>query len=269
MIASPSSWRKLLITVGTTVLIVAAIGWLPGLSTVRGWIWWGLTPIARPLQRLSRSISGSFQFLFHLGQIKRENESLRAQVESNTSTAVELEELRKENSQLREQLGFQERTKLPSVEAHIIGRDAIGTSQQITIDRGSSDGIALDHGVTSAAGIFIGTVTQVESHSAVIRLVTDNRSVIPVRVEETGAEGVARGVHGLEIELVYVPVNTPLSVGAMIITSGLGGTLPAGIAVGRVTDIHTSASDLFHEATIQSSAFLDELQSVYVLQATP
>lgn len=247
------------------IIATVALRMIPGIQKATAWVDWLARPFVLVARNVGNGISTSIQYWFSFGAIQRENAELKTQLENLKVTTIETETLQRENALLREQLGFQQRSSHPSTEGHIVGRDIFGISQQVTIDIGKNHGVQPGAGVVSASGILIGVVSSTSDTQSIVRFITDSRSVIPARVSSSSSEGVIQGRHGLDVDLKYVPLHTPLSAGMDVVTSGLGGNLPSDILIGRVVDVRTSSSGLFQEATLRLAVFLEDIQNVYVL----
>jgi rod shape-determining protein MreC len=81
-------------------------------------------------------------------------------------------------------------------------------------------------------------VTRAGPFSAEIILISDPEHAIPVQVNRTGARSIALGTgrSGL-LSLPYLPQNTDVIVGDLLVSSGLGGVYPPGYPVGKVTAV--------------------------------
>jgi rod shape-determining protein MreC len=83
----------------------------------------------------------------------------------------------------------------------------------------------------------VGRVIEVGRRSARILLLTDFNSRVPVMVEPSRDQAVLAGDNSRAPGLVFLPINPRLSVGDRVVTSGRGGVLPPGLAVGVVSVI--------------------------------
>ena len=63
----------------------------------------------------------------------------------------------------------------------------------------------------------------------------------------------------------YIEKDAPLVVGEKVITSGLGGVYPKGLAVGRVVGSELDRSGLYQRAKIAPAADLRDLKYVFVV----
>jgi rod shape-determining protein MreC len=60
---------------------------------------------------------------------------------------------------------------------------------------------------------------------------------VPVMVEPSRDQAILAGDNTREPGLIFLPLNPRLSVGDRVVTSGRGGVLPAGLAVGVVSAV--------------------------------
>ena len=70
--------------------------------------------------------------------------------------------------------------------------------------------------------------------------VTDLNSRITVLIESTGDRGILVGDNGPRPRLQYLPPNSPISPGDLVLTSGHGGVFPMGLPVGIVAEVSDS-----------------------------
>ena len=63
----------------------------------------------------------------------------------------------------------------------------------------------------------------------------------------------------------HVPQGEPVAVDDDMVTSGLGGTVPRGLPVGRVVAVSSSQSELFQQIEVESPVDYSALRDVYVV----
>ena len=68
------------------------------------------------------------------------------------------------------------------------------------------------------------------------------------------------------LKLTYLPENTELITGDLVLTSGLGGNYPSDLVVGSIESIHTDASGMSRYAVLIPSADLDSLVQVFIIK---
>ena len=167
-------------------------------------------------------------------QLQRENDALREKQLQAAKDLVTLEALAAENAQLRRLVEARERLPRKSTLAEILyaGRDPF--SRKVIIDKGSQDGIQTGLPVVDDVGV-IGQVTRVLP--AAFRGHADHRQG-PC---DTGAGGSQRAARGglwragtaATLDLRFMAANADILNGDVLVTSGIDGTYPPGIAGGQ------------------------------------
>jgi rod shape-determining protein MreC len=93
------------------------------------------------------------------------------------------------------------------------------------------------------AHAIMGQITEVTPFRAKVIMITDPMHAIPVRVLRSGLLTVAKGTGRVDsLELPFLPNSADISVGDLLISSGLGGRYPADYPVARVTQIDQDSS---------------------------
>src|SRR5690606_13457531 len=141
--------------------------------------------------------------------------------------------------QLREQLGFQHaHADLEVVPANVVGRDTTGARQFVMIDRGSNHGIEVGMAVVSP-NFFVGQVTDVAPDRARVPLAVDVSSQVAATVQRTDADGILYGrwQAGEYFELRHLSPTSDIQEDDLVVTSGKTARVPAGLVIGKVTQI--------------------------------
>jgi len=99
--------------------------------------------------------------------------------------------------------------------------------------------------VVDATGV-IGQVTRTYPRSSEVTLITDKSLAIPIQVERNGLRAIAFG-HGRDntLDLPYLPANVDIRRGDVLVTSGIDGVYPAGLAVATVSQIKIAPDSPF------------------------
>lgn len=259
----------LLVLVGIT-LVVMRITHVdrPQLTPMEAAIKDGLAPIQSGLMRFSENFGSGIKSVAALGGLNRENKELRDQVAELRGQLYRLEELSQENNRLRELLEYsnQYERNFSSTAARIIGRDPGNWFGIITLNKGERDGIVKNMPVVTRSGL-VGKVVSVSRNTAQVMLITDPRSGVGALVQETRVPGVVEGTTsgGGTTRLIHVPKDTEIETGQVVITSGVGGSFPKGIPIGRMVNISDEPAGLFKTATVAPFAELQRLEEVLVI----
>ena len=215
------------------------------------------------------ALAGAGSYFSSLSMLQKEVRDLRnAQVAS--AQTVQLAQLQMaENAQLRKLLGARETLPVRSMMTEILYDARDPSSRKIVIDRGGQRDVRTGLPVIDGSGV-VGQVTRVFPFTSEVTLLTDKEQAIPVQVLRNGLRSVAygRGQSGL-LDLRFVAPNADIVVGDVLITSGLDGVYPAGLAVAKVIRVENSATGAFGGVLCQPLAGIDRHRQLLVLMDTP
>ena len=68
------------------------------------------------------------------------------------------------------------------------------------------------------------------------------------------------------LKMTYLPENTELLTGDLVLTSGLTGIYPSGLVVGAIESLHTDPSGMSRYAVLAPAADLDRLVEVFIIK---
>jgi rod shape-determining protein MreC len=166
---------------------------------------------------------------------------------------------------MRVLLAAQAALKESSVAAEImhVGRDPF--TRKVLINRGQNHKILPGMAVVDAAGV-IGQVTRVYPLSSEVTLITDTSLAMPVQIERNGLRAIAFG-HGRDstVDLPYLPANVDIKRGDRLVTSGIDGVYPAGLAVATVTHIVSAADTPFARIVCEPAGGVENHRQVLVV----
>jgi rod shape-determining protein MreC len=233
---------------------------------------------ASPLQSASSKASGAttgfFEQIWNFRSTAQQNEQLKERL---TQVEQELNGARQasaENERLKALLDLKEQTKLQSVPARVIARDASAWFNTITINRGSSSGIETNMPVVTGGGI-VGRIIAVGPWSSQVMLITDEKAgagAVVGQLGQSGALGAVRGRPDLGVALIemrYVSGLEKVELGDSVMTTGQDGIYPPGLNVGKVVDVKQGTATQAHQILIQPGAQLDRMEEVAVLLYHP
>jgi|SRR5688572_5421664 rod shape-determining protein MreC len=268
-VRSPYGARRL--ALGLFALLLAALFLFPGQS--QGLLDYLDGPVGQlvrlPLEAVSsldQGVSAMWQQYVALQHVADENRRLRQ----------EMEWLRGENHQLREAaaatqrltalLQFKEQALPTMVAAQVIGRDSTNRYQSMILNKGESDGIQNDMGVITPSGV-VGRVVKTTSATSVVLLVTDPNNAIAGLIQRTRDEGIVEGTPQGRAKLKYIPMLSAVKEGDQVVTSGLVGGFPRGLAIGTIMAIDREEGALFQTAELMPEVDVNHVEEVLVIQA--
>jgi rod shape-determining protein MreC len=246
------------------------------LHDVQGGVASALQPLEIAVERVARPFRDAYGWTKDLFQARSENEQLRAENEQLRQQVIQNESALQQNVILRRLLDYRGAPTFPAdyegIATQVIARPAAAFEQEIVVAAGSEDGVVTGAPVVTADGL-VGTVTDVTSGAARVRLLTDGSSAVSAVDLRTDASGIVRPQSGDALMLDRVSKKEVVQVGDEIITAGwrsgqLSSLYPKGIPIGRVTFVGQLNTDLWQQVLIRSDVDFSALDSVLVLRST-
>lgn len=201
-----------------------------------------------------------------------ENQELKQSIASLENISEDNETLRLENESLRKDLGivasFPEKSFLSSF---VLVRNPVSWTEQLIIDAGTEQGV-VENMLVVANGGLAGIVTNVESSSANVKLLTnsDEFTKIPVKISTQSGDiyGILSGYDSDSNSFVVNQLNSmdEIKIDSNVVTSNLAGTTPANIQVGKVKSISSTSNNLNREVFIEPTTDFSEIYSVLLVE---
>jgi rod shape-determining protein MreC len=203
---------------------------------------------------------------FSLVRVARENEQLRLEIKKYKKVNASFREAAAINGRLQKLLDLEKSVHDPSVAAQIIGRDPSLWFKTLTVNKGSSSGIEKGMPVITTEGV-AGQVINVSPHYARILAATDPNSAIDAIVQENRIQGIIKG-NGRGYQLRYILKNNAIKEGDQIITSGMGGIFPKGMAIGHISEVIKSRRGMFQKIKVKPAVDFQRLEYVTIILHT-
>ena len=258
------NWR--LIIVVLTVAAIIFIGSFFGLTkTLKDVFWRSANPVGSVMRVSFGRMPGFLRNFFEIGNVIKQNHDLVSENLDLQSQLAKLNEVSYENEILKKELNFAQSHEQTSklMPAAIIGR-ASGYLKSVTVDKGSQDGLTKGQAVISQ-GFLVGVVGDVRSNNSDITLITDYNSLVPATLQSSRGTGLLRGgLAGLIVE--DIPLNISINKNEVVVTSGLGGQIPSGLAIGKVQDTLSRAGEIFQKVSIESPIDFSRLEVLFVVK---
>ncbi len=228
-----------------------------------------LYPLQRAVQMPGEALAWTGAYFASKRALTDENAALKADLVAHSLSAQEFTRLQTENANLRGLLDLARRYSGTAVAVEVLytGRDPF--TQKLFVNRGAEAGIAAGQAVIDDLGV-VGQVTRVFPGMAEVTLMTDKDHAVPVKVERSGVRSVVFGAGaGRSPELRFMAPTADIRQGDKLVTSGLDGTYPAGLAVAEVTSVERETGQVFAKIVVRPLAGADRSTYLLVLgQAT-
>lgn len=148
--------------------------------------------------------------------------------------------------------------------APIIARDPATFEQLLVISRGAHDGIRIGSPVVCADGI-VGKITAVGPRHAVVQTIHASDFRVAIRSRRSNCPGLLGPGPRSTLNLRLASGDADFTAGDTLVTAGMGGIFPPGLAVGKVISVATETDALFPLVIVEPFARVSRLQSVFVL----
>lgn len=224
-----------------------------------------LYPLQRAVQLPGEAIAFVGDYFASKREISDDNAKLKQELVAQAPTVQGHASLTDENAKLKSLLDVQRRFSGAAVAAEVLytGRDPF--SQKVFLNKGSDTSIKAGDAVVDERGV-VGQVTRVFPLMAEVTLVTDRDHAVPVKVERSGIRSVMFGNGtGRAPELRFTAPNADIKTGDRLVTSGIDGTYPAGLAVAEVTAVDRDTGQMFARIACRPLAGVDRSQYLLVL----
>ena len=275
----------LLVLTSVTLLTLDFRGFGP-LESARNGVLGFFAPVGEAAESVFSPVASAWNGAFGYGDLERENEELRQRVmdlEGAAADQISVDDSLKlgvyanflvvSHSPHDFTLDFCQ--LMPAKEAGKVNAEVVSSGvgnfdATIEINRGSNDGIAKDQPVVASGGL-IGQVVRVSDTRSAIRLVTDPKFQVGVRVASRPGLGIATG-QGDETRLAATSfdLTTEIEVGDHLVTSGAARSpFPPDIPVGVVTEVISDEANLQKNAEVEIIPRLNDLLYVTVIRWEP
>ena len=263
-------WLVSLLVINCVVMAVDARDPDGQQKLVRVWTQLFASPLQNASSKASGATSNFFQQIWNFRSTAAENEQLKQKLAETEAQLNNARHAEAENQRLQSLLDLKQKNEIKSVPARVIARDPSVWFNTITINRGSTSGIAVNMPVVTGGGI-VGRVITVSPFASQVMLITDEKAGAGAVVGQLGQSGALGSVRGrgdlgvAVIEMRYVSGLEKVEVNDTVMTTGQDGIYPPGLNVGKVVDVKNGTATQAHQILIQPGAQLDHLEEVAVL----
>jgi rod shape-determining protein MreC len=186
----------------------------------------------------------------------------------------ELVLLRSANQRLKSQVEFHASLSYFNVAAEIIGKDPSRVYASMVINKGYLDGIRQDQPVlANQNGVpgLVGKISRVSLTSAIVQPVLDANLFVSARMENSRNEGLVSGKGSNEevllMNFVKKRASSEISLGDLVVTSGLESLYPAEIVIGRVKSVNSKEYETSLNIEVEPAVDFSKLEYLFILKA--
>lgn len=236
---------------------------------IRDSIGWAQNIIHTPV----KFVTNVFSNIDDIKNTYQENQLLKEKLSEYKGLIYDVQELNKENEELRKILDKTESMRdFVPIQATVIARSPERWIEQVTINKGTQDGVAVNMAVITADGM-VGKIQNAAPFTSTVQLLSgfdqfnrisamiskdDVRDVFGL-VEEYNKED-----HSLYFRIIEESEKN-VEQGDLVVSSGMGGVFPSGLPIGTVKEVVPDQYGLTNTALIEPAADLYEFNHVIVV----
>ncbi|MBN2854108.1 rod shape-determining protein MreC [Patescibacteria group bacterium] len=212
---------------------------------------------AKPLTKLFYNISLKTNSAFHESQQELDPTTIIKKLQEEKAELIieksKYQEIVDENRRLKELLGFINENDFRLVLAGVIAQENLEQeSRDLIINKGRLDGLSNGLAVVNEQGVLIGKIVEVkDSISKICLSITPGCEFASSLQNSDRTQGLVDGNLGLTVKMSYIPQLEKISIGDLVITSGLGGKIPRGLVIGQIISIRSESNEVWQEAIIE------------------
>lgn len=269
--------KKLFIILIGFIVLVALIGYslkdrenITGAeSFVNDTVGWAQRIIHTPVN----FITNIFTNIDDFRNTYEENQVLKEKLSQYKGLIYEVQEIKEENKELRDTLDETDSIRdYTPIQATVISRSPERWAEQITLNKGSKDGIEKNMAVITAEGM-VGKIQSISGTTSVVQLLTgfDQYNRISATISREKGDDIFGMIEGFDEEsgsLLFKIIeesDQDLKKGEQVFSSGKGGVFPAGLQIGEVQEVVSDQYGLTRTALVKPAANMYEINQVIIV----
>jgi len=248
-------WLKILVGVVALLFLL----WILNIfvSPIKNVFYTLSAPLQKTFLVAGESSSGFLGNLLKSGFLASENEDLKKQNQKLLQQVAVLQAIEQGNQAQNDISIACQNRGFNVLMAGIIGLD---DNDILSINKGSSDGIAEDMPVINQQNVLFGKVYKVYKNFSQVMLISNKNSIINVKTQQEDinnpeVDGVVKGSGRLYAYLDLIPISSDIKPQDVLITSAIEKSFPKDLLVAKVEQIQKNDQKPFQQAQI--SLFLD------------
>ncbi|MFH1847398.1 MAG: rod shape-determining protein MreC [Candidatus Omnitrophota bacterium] len=191
----------------------------------------------------------------------KENKLLRKDIMDLSLEVEHYKELDSENKRLRFLLALKEKMWFDTICAQVIAGGPNNWEGTLIIDKGYVNGVKSDSAVCSARGL-VGKISELSETTSSVMLVTHPGFKTGGMLRDSRINGIVAGTGDNMVKMMYLPMDTKVKNGDIVVTSNYSRIFPKGIIIGKVVAVGRSTTGLYKYAIIKPASDLFKLEEV-------
>jgi rod shape-determining protein MreC len=231
---------------------------------VRSFFSVAFSPFQSFFWNLGDSSSDFFSGIFRASSLAKENGRLESENLRLLQELITLQDIQKENESLRKALSLGIEKKFHSIPSSIVGKDP--SQDTLFLNKGSSDGVREGMAVITPENVAVGKIGAVFERSSRLILLSHPESSFDAKIVKEGIVGVVRGQGRYRALLDFIPQESRVLPGDVVVSSSLGGIFPENLLIGEVKEVKTSDKQSFQQAPLSLFFDVRKVDLVFVIE---
>lgn len=260
-----TGWILFAVIIGQVLLVSAQVQTRSGVRAIEAVSFGTFSRVQSAASSLVRSVRDVWVNYAALRGARDENKELKRQMADLQVQLQAQRALAARTGKLQELLDLKQNTSLPTLAAEVIAGNANPGVRQITINRGSADGVQTSMAVISPRGVVGRVIGHPSAHAARVQLIIDHNAAAGALIERTRVGGIVTGGDRqppLAMELVSHLAD--VKPGDVVVTSGVDGIFPKGYILGSV-ETSEKGPGLYRVITVRPVVDFSSLEEVLVV----
>jgi rod shape-determining protein MreC len=222
-------------------------------------------PLQSAVSRIVRPVGNFLSGIVHIGSLQSENDALRQEIRQLRDESVTASSIRRELNELQDLFELSERLEVETTAATVIAESVGNLEWNVTIDRGSADGLAKDMAVVSPEGL-VGRLIRVAPHFSTVQLIIDPRSAVAGRLVLSGETGLVLGQRDRDLKMDLIDTEAEVDANELVVTAGYqNGLYPRNLPVGVVSHVFSPRGSLVKTVSVRPAVDFSALEFVLVI----
>ena len=228
-----------------------------------------LSPLEKITYNLNRGLKDFMDFFLNFSDVKAENKELSNENNELKDELAQNSDLESENKRLKDLLDFKdERSNYDYITTNIIGKRGNILDGYI-VDKGTNDGVAKGMIVVASDGL-VGQVSSAGENWSIVECIINKNVAVSVMSQNsrdnTGVlEGYKDNKNNYLTKISYLPMNSDIKEGDVILTSGLGQVYPKEIRIGEVVSVEEDNVKVMKSAIVKPYVDFNKLEELMII----
>ena len=192
-----------------------------------------------------------------------ENTKLKNEISLLKTQLLDYTEKTEEIKSLKKFLDFYESYPHKLVTADIISSPVVANFYSLRISKGYLDGLKIGMPVVSEDGV-VGKIIRTGLKFSDVQIITDINFSLDILIQRNRVRAILSGSNEQDC-IFYIHHNADIKIGDILITSGLAGTFPKGLPVGRVKKISYSLNNVSQIVHVEPFVEYQKVEKIFII----